>query len=210
MFSDEVNIKSPLHHAVKRICSTCNSTWVHEIETAVHPLLDALRQSKRKTLSRRHQRALAAWAVLVTMMLEFSDPEKRGIPDAHLSYVYQHHEPPNQTLVWLASAQTPLWALGSRHISFDLRHPRDVVPRGHNTLNNQVTRILFGHLALLVFTSTILPPDLEITGKLGNSLRKIWPIIEPLRWPIIPPLAFNEAVMLADVFHESIAPSRRV
>lgn len=208
VFSDEVNIKSPLNHAVKRICGVCNSTWVAGIEMAVKPLLNTLRQSKRKTLSRRQQRDLATWAVLVTMMLEFSDPEKRGIPDGHLKFMFQHHQPPAQTLVWLASAETPPYSLGSRHISFDLRRPRDVVPRGHDSLNNQVTRILFGQLALLVFTSTILPADLEITGKPGDSLRKIWPVIKPLRWPTVPPLTFNDAVLLADGFHESVAPTR--
>lgn len=92
-----------LNVTVRQVCASCNSGWMSELETEAKPLLTPMIQGKPMGLSRREQRLAATWAAKTAMMLAFTHPERRALPDAHLHWLYAQGEPDPHVVIWIGA-----------------------------------------------------------------------------------------------------------
>jgi hypothetical protein len=61
---------------VNRVCAACNNGWMSQLEGNVKPILSPLIRGQRRTLWTDHQRLIAAWAIKMAMVFEFTGPPK--------------------------------------------------------------------------------------------------------------------------------------
>lgn len=88
---------------VKRACKVCNEGWMSDLEDDTKRLLVWLMELRSLHMSAEDQAQVALWATKTAMMLGFTHPQRRNIPDSGYHYVYKHRQPPPFNYVWLAS-----------------------------------------------------------------------------------------------------------
>ena len=188
------------------VCASCNGGWMSAIETANMPLLGAMMTDKSMRLTPLQQEAVAKWAVLKSMVLDFSAVSKQG----HLFYTQEEHDNfrtsevlPPKTDVWLgrylgmgreahATGVKGRLGVASRSglsVQVSPAHFQDLY-QGH------VTTILMGAVCIQVLT--IHTPEkyrygaVDVQSKPGLwdlLLLTCWPTQGYLYWP--PILAFD-------------------
>jgi hypothetical protein len=62
---------------INRVCKTCNTGWMSDLETETKPVLKPLIRGKDRTLWTDHQTLLTAWLVKTSMVMEFTSDAER-------------------------------------------------------------------------------------------------------------------------------------
>lgn len=123
-FSTEGNVISTRHHQLKnlvagRICRTCNSGWMSELESEAQEYIVALSLNRISVvdLSDKERFTLARWAFKTALTLNLATNYRKNIPLSHYKYLYEqkfslpdcitvlaqnHHY--NQDFYWIQSA----------------------------------------------------------------------------------------------------------
>ncbi|MBA3516634.1 MAG: hypothetical protein H0T75_03080 [Rhizobiales bacterium] len=127
------------------------------------------------------QAAIAAWATMVTMVIEFADPRTIGVnPAQRLCFKLTQSPPPNW-FTWVGNYEGKMWGRVFNHFGIDgnvFRSAENVPTSGALTplFNAQSTAFVIGNLFVLTFSTA--RPAFELDPQAFASawgLRLIWP-----------------------------------
>jgi hypothetical protein len=203
VFSNEEGLErdyraSTLEVRVKRVCEVCNHGWMSDLENGTKRLLVWLMEARSLYLSPEDQAQVALWATKTAMMLGFTHPRRRKIPDTDYHYLYKHREPPPFTSVWLARysriPENPFY----RHYGLEL-----VTVSGRSG-NAYVATMCIQQLVLRVFGHD-LGEDMLLAPRdtaMVQVERVIRPATNRCSWPPSSALDANGLLAYADAFTE--------
>jgi len=178
---------------VKRVCGTCNSGWMSDLENEAKPYLTPLILGEAVVLDRRAREIVAAWTFLRVVMAEYTHPRQIAVPEFHRRWLYKERRPPRQGVyIWLAGYSGEDWAAFYRHVPL-ATHKRPI-GSGYRPGHMNAYGVTFAvyKLVFQVFGTTTAMPggDIQQRGTLGASTLRIWPgrgkdsIVAPVGQPL--------------------------
>jgi hypothetical protein len=143
-----------LETKVKRVCKTCNSGWMSEIENCAKARLTDLMLGRGTKLAPSDQEKIARWVALKVIMTEFIYPKTASLTQRdHREFCSTRMPLPNTT-IWLAPLLVPgnRWANRTRHLTVGLYGPDENPERPRP--NTHETTMGIKHLLVHVFGTT--------------------------------------------------------
>ncbi|MBR1215867.1 hypothetical protein [Bradyrhizobium sp. JYMT SZCCT0180] len=191
---------------MKLLCGPCNNIWGRNIhDTAIPFLVPLLTKGEWQNLAADTARAIANWAVMVTMNCEFADtntlattPEQRkSFRDCGLEAI------PFQVYLGLCQPAMSPCAFWHRAAAAHL----DDEPKPE-LLNAQTTTFYFGHCFFHVVSTTVdwleAKPE-PYAAALG--IRQVWPLAEQI--PLKPLIFSHHGVLrVGHLFWDELVPER--
>jgi hypothetical protein len=183
---------------VRVVCQDrCNGGWMGRIEEAAIPAVSELVRRQPGDLPPQGQIVVARWAALTALMSCYLQPQRR-VPRDYPSMFYALKEPPEVTVVWLATydmrgGQAESYRRAELVLASNLIDPTGTI--GANEVEGYVVTMNVWHLAFKVVVLkpnegwTNRPTRLQI--KLDRTIPgvlPIWPIsvARNIGWPITP------------------------
>jgi len=205
-----------LETQVKRVCRTCNSGWMNDIELAAAAKLELMILGKPTTLSPDDQQNVATWIALKVLMNEFTYPQIRALTQQDHHDFHSSRSPLPNTTIWISPLLLPgdRWENRIRHTTGGLYDDEgaDLVEIRPNTY---ATTAGIKHLLIHAFWTG--RPDLVSTEWLSGEefgaalevdagLLRIWPVRPfDVRWePDRAFLASEDVWELSDLIIESL------
>jgi hypothetical protein len=182
----------PFTTKIKCVCETCNTGWMHELETTAEPVLAPLILGKSQTWHEWRQAIAATWALKTSIMIEQgAQNDLRAIPTELYRPFRRWLRPPiNYTQIWAARyvGNSPHF-YGRSMMRFLLSTPEGVpVP---NDLTAYGACLQVGALAFRLFGHIVQDGPVNVPeDDIARSLVPIWPVTPSIQWP--PELAVND------------------
>lgn len=104
-----------LNRTLKIVCEECNNTWMSKIEDKAKTILEALILNKPIKLDRKQQKMIVQWAVLRTIISEFTDEKTRVVTAKERKEFYQTNEVPANWYVWIGKKETEVQTQPTYH-----------------------------------------------------------------------------------------------
>lgn len=184
--------RMPFTTAVNCVCGTCNSGWMHELETSVAPILAPLIEDRPQTWHEWRQAVAAAWALKTAIMIEQAARDKlRAIPSELYPGFRKWLRPPiNSTQIWAARYVGDSPHFYGRGLMRLLLTTTD-----GTAVSNDLTAyggcLQVGALVFLLFGHLIQDGPLKTpTDHISRFLVPIWPASPLAEWP--PQLAVDD------------------
>lgn len=174
---------------VRRVCGSCNSGWMSDLETRAQPVLEPLILAKPDTrlLSPAEQRILASWAMKTTLMAALIESSTAAFPAAEYErFLKKRLQPSKSTCIWLG-------ARGGNTSAAQLRL-KEIVPAGTDGPRLGVYARLTAFRTLFELASFDSAPAPRLPGaELWDDIAiRLWPPLGESRvWPE-KRLAFND------------------
>ena len=181
---------------IKNVCQTCNNGWMSRIEEAAKDAALPLILDQECSLTPNHQRELARWFTLMTMMSEFTDPMTAALRRDDRRFLTDHLDPPPIFKMWIGRyiGRHPEqhWC---RHTGMSMSLTAD----GSNDpsrCNTQTTTIVLGALCIHTYSSTV---DPDFPGYMGAPIIQVWPVSdETIGWPPVIGLSDEKIIALSE------------
>jgi hypothetical protein len=161
----------------KVVCArTCNNGWMNDLEKAARPFLESMIGGYGRTLYDRGRTVVAYWGLKTAMMIDFAqEPEHRSVRASDYPSLYKRQGVLPNTFVWLAASRFGRGALArNRTLTANL---------GTKRLEGFGATLNVGHLVIEVVRLDGEPVNaIDIGGKLGPGLQRIWPASRPVTW----------------------------
>jgi hypothetical protein len=167
---------------VKRVCVTCNTGWMRQLEDGVIPILRPWIRGKAARLVFGQQQLVAAWAVKTAMMLQYTPIHKGGTVIGREQYAELHERktsPPDRVEVFIGiePSAPPAAIFAIRGLAVRLVDPSSLAPRYADYLGYEVTMIV-GQLVLKLLGHASGPTDFALSDAIDSRalelLTKIW------------------------------------
>lgn len=187
----------PFTTTVNCVCKTCNTGWMHELETTAEPILAPLIEGRSQTWHEWRQAVAAAWAFKTAIMIEQAAEENlRAIPvELRQSFRKWLRPPLLNTQIWAATyaGESPHF-YGRSMMRFLLTTPEGIaVP---NDLTAYGCCLQVGALVFRLFGHLVQDGPTNVPqGEIARSLVPIWPVSPSIQWP--PELAVDDDGMEA-------------
>lgn len=163
------------------------------------PFLVPLLLGKKSRLHRRAQRTLAAWIAMTVMVAEFTDRDRRAIPETDRQWLRENQTAPSHWRIWVGRQdrkQAPMYYKNVVTLVSEeefKRVPHPAVPEG----NTQTTTICLGQHTLIHVMSSVVGAKFirrwNIPNQFAAGLSQIWPIRNgTVRWPPRDDLTFSD------------------
>ena len=165
----------PLSQTLRVVCQTCNNNWMSEVVNKAKPYLIPLFKGKWPVFDAAAQRAVATWAVLVTMVFEQSHPPTAAVVRSQREYLKAHLKPPKKWKVWVAKYEGQHHA-GAWHRALHIEGPDAGDPSVGNT---HMTIFGIGKALFVILGTSVDHVPLEtmsFTSDHSLSFRCIWPL----------------------------------
>lgn len=169
---------------VRAVCARCNNGWMHDLESAVRPVMNHAFHRLPLILGPGSQKALATWAVKTWLLAEIAHARTRQAalmsPDV-LHYLYAEREPPPEMTIRLGAVDSehtqvtslssgPIWGIDKE------------IPVG--ALAVLTIGDLVFHLYTPVWREGETPQKLMLGTTFAPYLTQIWPHeIDKVEWP---------------------------
>jgi hypothetical protein len=103
----------------RKVCGTCNSGWLRELEERAKPLMAAFAANSPMILTRDEQADLALWATASSLIAMSLDPVAQAFADAELARrIYRDRRPTTGMDIWLgANAHGEMGWFGSHTLN---------------------------------------------------------------------------------------------
>ena len=185
------NWKPHLIH-LKIVCTSCNNTWMSEIQESAKSYLLELLIGRWPEFDTNAMSIIASWATMVTMSLEFADINTLTATQAERTEFKVTKRPGSNWQVYVGLCDTRADAGSFWHRAGGIyKEP----PKGAAKLNAQTTTFYFGKSFFHVVSApeSFVPSPPEYALSLG--IRQFWPI--PNTPPTEPFLFFQTGVQRA-------------
>lgn len=193
MFKKHTKSKISLHggdphsSTVRRVCKSCNSGWMSQLQNLAKPILVPLIENGHISLRKRDQTILAEWITMFTMVAEFKlrSEELVSISAEERHQFKNTQRPLKNWKIWIGKTETDNWKGKYVHTTLavssdgvDIAITSDGVP----VPNTQTTTFLVGKLYVhVVSSSSFNPRKQQISTRL---VQRIWPTkTKLLKWP---------------------------
>lgn len=108
------NVRGKLHRPVtpksmrlRIVCENCNSGWMSRLQKATKPILMPFLKGVWKQLHVVDQRTLSAWAVMFSMVIEFTDEKSVSTPQEQRKFLMTNNYPSKHWYVWIGHFEQP-------------------------------------------------------------------------------------------------------
>jgi hypothetical protein len=157
---------------LKIVCSECNNGWMSAIVERAKPHLLPLLFGQWAYQTPEAREAVAAWAVLSTMVWERSHPETAATDRHDLDYMRTDQKPTERWRVWIGTSATRLeTAIHHRGALLVV----DDDDRIHGPCNTQVTVIAIGHLMAVTARCPFALNLYHFAIPMDRGVVEIWP-----------------------------------
>lgn len=182
----------------RKVCESCNSGWISEIEDRLKPVLSKLIEGSKIAITPEQQADLAIWITISTIMAEYTDPDSQVIPEQDCIYIYEHRRPPDEWLIRFGHY------LGSEYFPRAYRHTYGKIsdfPFTENSVkgdaNYQISLHYLGQVIFQVGSSYISGKGIKERFKPGQFGEiELWPGNgQSIEWP--PKSAIGDAAATA-------------
>jgi hypothetical protein len=174
---------------IKCVCQKCNNGWMSAMESENKPHMLAMMNDKPTLLLPTQQKLLTRWAILKSMILDGSSPQRRPIP-FYTECERTGMEPPSRalpvnTLTWIGRLEVKAFHAGLTNTFGGING----IPKA---FQGCVVTIIVGHLVIQVLTVHVLPMfatnrirPVDKPGAWDVDLLEIWPVFGEKSWPPI-------------------------
>jgi hypothetical protein len=90
---------------LKKLCHTCNTGWMADLESAAEPLLAPVILGRPTTLNQDEQITIATWATKTVMVCEASMSDEQNFPIEDRKIVMNENRPPGHLRVFAAALE---------------------------------------------------------------------------------------------------------
>jgi hypothetical protein len=189
---------------IKNVCRNCNNGWMSQIEQAAMEAAIPLILAQQYALTAYHQRELARWFALMTMMAEFMDPLTKALTSEHRKFLKENLDPPPIFKMWIGrySGTNPdlHW---SHHMGMNMSLTPEVSGDPYKC-NTQTTTLVIGALCIHTYSSTV---DPDFPGYRRAPIKQVWPVIEErMIWPPMIGLNDDNIIALAEALGAQTKP----
>lgn len=160
----------------RKVCGTCNSGWLSELEVRVRPLMARFAANTPITLHAEEQADLALWSVVAALIAMSKDPDAVGFADPAIAHeIFRERRPPNDMNVWLgANSHGEMGWFGS--------HSLNLAPAPEQTGAWGAT-ISFGYAVIHMVFHGLPNQRMRLRRDAQRSLRRIWTTRDRAMWP---------------------------
>ncbi len=160
----------------RKVCGTCNSGWLRELEERVKPLMAAFAANSPIVLTRDEQADLALWATASSLIAMGLDPEAQAFADAELARrIYRDRRPTAGMDIWLgANAHGEMGWFGSHTLNINQ------APEHRGAWGASIT---FGYAVIHLVCHDLPNLRMRLKSDAHRSLRRIWGASERIAWP---------------------------
>lgn len=161
----------------RKVCGTCNSGWLRELEERVKPLMAAFAANSPIVLTRNEQADLALWATASSLIAMSLDPEAQAFADAELARrIYRDRRPTAGMDIWLGTnAHGEMGWFGSHTLNISQ------APEHRGAWGASIT---FGYAVIHLVCHDLPNLRMRLKGDAHRSLRRIWGASERVAWPL--------------------------
>jgi hypothetical protein len=160
----------------RKVCGTCNSGWLNELETRVRPLMARFAANTPITLRAEEQADLALWSVVAALIAMSNDPDAAGFADPAIAHeIFREQRPPNDMNVWLG-------ANSHGEMAWLRSHSLNLAPAPKQTGAWGAT-ISFGYAVIHMVFHGLPNQRMRLRRDAQRSLRRIWTPRERAVWP---------------------------
>ena len=160
----------------RKVCGTCNSGWLRELEERVKPLMGAFAANSPIVLTRDEQADLALWATASSLIAMSLDPEAQTFADAELARrIYRDRRPTAGMDIWLgANAHGEMGWFGSHALNISQ------APEHRGAWGASIT---FGYAVIHLVCHDLPEQRMCLKGDAHKYLRRIWGPSDRVAWP---------------------------
>ena len=176
---------APQSRRLRKVCVSCNTGWMSQLETLVKPFLAPMLIGDPRNLTANQQQALAAWAEQVVMVNEFAELNQVVSSQADRKHLMDRMTAGANSRVWIGR-----FADSNRHgwVGHEVLHvpgrSRLIVPVQANARADViVVGVVFLFVSAAVDAINV-HPGFSTRPDLGIGLKQIWPVQRELvKWP---------------------------
>jgi hypothetical protein len=160
----------------RKVCGSCNSGWLSELEERVRPLMARFAATTPMTLKPEEQADLALWSVAAALIAMSLDPDAAEFADPSIAHeVFRERQPPAGMDIWLgANSHGEMGWFGSH--SLNLAH----APKHTGAWGATIT---FGYAVIHMVFHGLRDQRMRLRYDAHRSLRRIWPTLDGVVWP---------------------------
>ncbi len=184
---------------VQCVCGPrCNNGWMSGLEKKVKPILAPMIDGKSTRLNQVDQLTLSTWAVLKSIVLEYSTGAVPVTSWKQRRQFMLRQRPPRGWRVWIGHYTDTGWRPSFTNKSFAVTSNHSVYATRHNT---QTLTFLCGQVLIhLVRRPHQFGDDLwNFSPEVEQKLVQIWPVRAGVEWPP-PRLTASEALYIDNGF----------
>ncbi len=160
----------------RKVCKTCNSGWLSELEERVKPLMASFAANRPVVLSADEQTDLALWASAATLIAMSMDPAAADFADPALAQMlYRTRRPTVGMDIWLG-------ANSHGEMGWFRSHTLKIPPAPERQGAWGAT-IAFGYAVIHVVCHDMPEQRMNLKGDARRSMRRIWGPQDRVTWP---------------------------
>ena len=197
----------PFTTKVRRVCRTCNTGWMSQLEEEVKPIALPLIQGQTRQLDAQQQQTLAFWAIKTGMLFQFATPPPWFIPAAHFDELYRSRgtrTPLTNSQVHLAAYRGARTYAGffAQPLAMTALNPDPRFPTGPSMVANAYgVTLSLNQLVLQFFAHTVAGLRLRMIPRgFEDVIVPIWPASSSVSWPPAHWLNDGELAALENAF----------
>jgi hypothetical protein len=185
---------------VKIACATCNNGWMNGIETDARPLLSQMVHGRRTRLKpSKDQLYVARWAWLKALVVQFTNPSTKVIPDVAYATFRSDTRPSPTSHIWLGYLDAPILMPDGRGVFIAHSRSSSYVPKPISRSETEFRRrflqegnlfsatLVVGRLVMFVVGCDVTARLLPI-AQANACFQRIWPLTGTANWPPPNPL----------------------
>jgi hypothetical protein len=188
---------------VSRVCRTCNSGWMNELEGNARDVLTMLIEGRIGNVTVAEADALAMWVAKTVLMAEFTHPESNATPSDDYHWLFRHRTPPPGMTIWALPTDADDWALRFEHAAVLYGDP--AVINRDDPCNTHSTVIGLGRVAFYVTATTNLSMQLPSLDDCSLGAVQVWPAVTGFNWRRVSPVGSEDLYFLRDFLRLWIA-----
>ena len=170
---------------IRKFCKACNGGWMAQIERAAQPTVLQLIDGNEFQLDEVAQKNLASWAMLMTIVGEFTDPYSKAVSQREITELINTRLPPKGWHVYISRFLDGAQSLRYSHTGMSFR--KKDKDSGELTLlgGTQSSSFGLGGMMLHTVSSVLLSHAEHLDSDRRDKMHKIWPATgEQLAWPV--------------------------
>ena len=174
----------PFDLVARNVCSSCNSGWMSELESAAQSILTPMLRDEARVLSAVEQHTVATWAVKTMLTVQGTNIGGESfVPVAEYRWFYEHRTPLLGSNVWLCRyGDRTRWPLSVHQYGITVRPGGDPAPQVGEPINGYGVAFAVGPVAWWLFGHDVPVTDMKSGSDDAHLL--IWPALGPdIRWP---------------------------
>ncbi|MEL4294047.1 hypothetical protein [Shewanella xiamenensis] len=195
---------------IRNVCKKCNGGWMSRLETSVKPKMTDMMLNKQTILTNSEMLSISAWAVMISIMAEFTDIPTKSIPDQDLTHLMRNQCPPSNWTVWIGKYKGQEWNYRYRHHGIGcmpLQLARIMKPFTH--CNTQSSTFVVGSFLIHTTSSTLSGINPIFDKEHAEKLIQIWPLpltVDCVNWSLLKEINDNEVILISDQLFKQFQP----